>query len=128
MTMTKSHVSTCRVKTAFSLPRSRLAALTATLPSTWSVASISLQLRGTSLALAENVFISGKRARKLRGRQGPVNLSVTNLHRQLLLSCANHPRQKPLLAADAAALQLWGVSVKRRFYNGNLTKSNASDL
>src|SRR6478609_7963426 len=24
-----------------------------------------------------------KRARKLRGRQGPVNLSVTNLHRQL---------------------------------------------
>src|SRR5258707_5689706 len=128
MTMTKSPVSTCGVKTVFSLPRSRLAALTATLPSTWSLASISHHLRGTSLALAENVFISGKRARKLRGRQGAVNLSVTNLHRQLLLSCANHPRQKHLLAADTAAIQLWGVSVKRRYYNGNFTKSKDCDL
>src|SRR6476661_10442387 len=50
-------------------------------------------------------FHRWKRARKLRGRQGPVNQSLTDLHRQLLLSCANHPRQKHLLAADPAALQ-----------------------
>src|SRR2546430_867262 len=60
MTITKSPVSTCGVKTVFSLPRNRFAAFTATLPSTWSAASITHHLRGTSLALAENVFISEK--------------------------------------------------------------------
>src|SRR5206468_11601791 len=60
MTITKSPVSTCGVKTVFSLPRNRFTAFTATLPSTWSAASITHHLRGTSLALAENVFIIEK--------------------------------------------------------------------
>src|SRR6476661_2321440 len=60
MTITKSPVSTCGVKTVFSLPRKRFAAFTATFPSTWSEASITHHLRGTSLALAENVFIFEK--------------------------------------------------------------------
>jgi len=37
-----------------------LAAFTATFPSTWSAASITHHLCGTSLALAENVFIFEK--------------------------------------------------------------------
>src|SRR5204862_3609875 len=60
MTITKSPVSTCGVNTVFSLPRNRFAAFTATPPSTWSAASITHHLRGTSLALAENVFIIEK--------------------------------------------------------------------
>src|SRR6476660_9613389 len=60
MTITKSPVSTCGVKTVFSLPRKRFAAFTATFPNTWSEASITHHLRGTSLALAENVFIFEK--------------------------------------------------------------------
>src|ERR1041385_4994990 len=60
MTMTKSPVSTCGVKIVFSFPRSRLAAFTATRPSTWSWASITHHLCGTSLALAENVFTAEK--------------------------------------------------------------------
>src|SRR6476469_6935936 len=60
MPITKSPVSTCGVKTVFSLPRKRFAAFTATFPNTWSEASITHHLRGTSLALAENVFIFEK--------------------------------------------------------------------
>src|SRR3712207_1580833 len=70
MTTTKSPVSTWGVKIGFSLPRRRLAALTATRPSTWSLASMIHHLRGTSLALAENVFIRAERARKLRASAG----------------------------------------------------------
>src|SRR5439155_26240285 len=66
MTTTKSPVSTCGVKMAFSLPRSNLAAFTATWPSTWFLASITHHLRWTSWALAEKVFIRAERARKLR--------------------------------------------------------------
>src|SRR2546422_3581021 len=73
MTTTKSPVSTCGVKMAFSLPRSNLAAFTATWPSTWPLASITHHLRGTSLALAEKVFIGAEKARKLRDSWGPVN-------------------------------------------------------
>src|SRR5207248_2640489 len=73
MTTTKSPVSTCGVKIVFSLPRNKLAALTATWPNTWSFASITHHLRGTSLALAENVFIAAEKARKLRTAQAPVN-------------------------------------------------------
>src|SRR5437773_8132810 len=57
-TITKSPVSTCGVKTVFSLPRNRLAAFIATFPSTWSLASMTHHLREISLALAENVFIT----------------------------------------------------------------------
>src|SRR5437868_9173909 len=72
--MTKSPVSTWGVNSACSLPRKRLAALTATRPRTWYLASMSHHLRSTSLALAENVFISGwKRARKLLAGTAPVN-------------------------------------------------------
>src|SRR6266478_5681780 len=73
ITITKSPVSTCGVKTVFSLPRKRFAAFTATFPSTASFASISHHWRGTSVALAENVFILGKRARKLLAAQVDVN-------------------------------------------------------
>src|SRR5919197_977964 len=84
ITITKSPVSTCGVKIVFSLPRNKLAAFTATLPSTWFLASMTHHLRGTSLALAENIFITaGKRARKLRGVQAPVNLSTPNETRAL---------------------------------------------
>src|ERR1700677_4449757 len=43
---------------AFSLPRSRLAALKATRPSTCSAASMTYHWRCTSLALAENVLMA----------------------------------------------------------------------
>src|SRR6266571_943464 len=76
MTTTKSPVSTCGVKIVFSLPRNKLAALTATWPSTWSFASITHHLRGTSLALAENVFITAEKARKLRDAAGSVKSTV----------------------------------------------------
>src|SRR6516162_3291841 len=66
MTITKSPVSTCGVKTAFSLPRSRLAAFTATFPSTWSWASMTHHLCEISLVLAENVFI-GKKSTEITG-------------------------------------------------------------
>src|SRR5437899_10291942 len=61
MTITKSPVSMCGVKTVFCLPRNRVAAFTATFPSTWFLASITHHLRGTSLALAENVFITAEK-------------------------------------------------------------------
>src|SRR3712207_6735291 len=77
MTTTKSPVSTWGVKIAFSLPRRRLAALTATRPSTWLLASMIHHLRGTSLALAENVFMAAERARKLWVRGGGVNRGFT---------------------------------------------------
>src|SRR6266566_3974938 len=66
MTTTKSPVSTCGVKIVFAFPRNKLAAFTATWPRIWSLASITHHLRGTSLALAEKVFIRAERARKLR--------------------------------------------------------------
>src|SRR5439155_23655236 len=66
MTTTKSPVSTCGVKIIFSFPRNKLAAFTATWPSTWFLASITHHLRGISLALAEKVFIRAEKARKLR--------------------------------------------------------------
>src|SRR5216110_1952899 len=69
MTITKSPVSTCGVKTVFSLPRNRLAAFTATFPSTWSAASITHHLCGTSLALAENVCIFEKGHKNYSRRQ-----------------------------------------------------------
>src|SRR5438552_9220986 len=78
MTITKSPVSTCGVKIAFSLPRSRLAALTATRPSTWSSASMSHHLRDTSVALAEKVFILGKRTQTVWVTQGDVNPATTD--------------------------------------------------
>src|SRR6266487_3552727 len=62
MTITKSPVSTCDVKIVFSLPRNKVAALTAT----WPFASITHHWRETSLALAEKVFIRAEKARKLR--------------------------------------------------------------
>src|SRR5581483_7398991 len=61
------------VKMVLPLPRNRFAAFTATLPSTWSLASMSHHLRETSLALAEKVFIRRKRAPKLRTPKAPVN-------------------------------------------------------
>jgi hypothetical protein len=67
------------VKTVFSLPRKRFAAFTATFPSTWSEASITHHLRGTSLALAENVFIFEKEQRNYERRK---RLS-TNVHPDL---------------------------------------------
>src|SRR5205823_7645229 len=66
MTTTKSPVSTCGVKIVFSFPRNKLAAFTATWPSTWFLASITHHLREISLALAEKVFITAEKARKLR--------------------------------------------------------------
>src|SRR6266436_3402834 len=66
MTTTKSPVSTCGVKMVFAFPRNKLAAFTATWPSTWPFASITHHLRETSLALAEKVFIRAEKARKLR--------------------------------------------------------------
>src|SRR5947207_4650787 len=78
MTITKSPVSTCGVKSAFPFPRSRLAALTATRPSTWSSASMSHHLRDTSVALAEKVFILGKRAPTVCVTQGDVNPATTD--------------------------------------------------
>src|SRR5438105_5871784 len=65
MMTTKSPVSTCGVKIVLSLPRNKLPAVTATWPSTWFLASITHHSRGTSLALAENVFITAEKARKL---------------------------------------------------------------
>jgi hypothetical protein len=62
------------VKIVFPLPRNKLAAVTATRPSTWSLASMSHHLRDTSLALAENVFFTAEKARKLRATQVAVNL------------------------------------------------------
>jgi hypothetical protein len=88
------------------LPRSKLAAFTATFPSTWSLASISHHLRGTSLALAENVFIARKRAQKLRERQRPVNLSWLIYIDNCFFLAQIIARQKHLLAAETAALQL----------------------
>src|SRR4029077_14546350 len=76
MTTTKSPVSTCGVKIVFSLPRNKLAALTATWPSTRFFASITHHLRETSLALAENVFIMAGKARKLRDMPGSVKYSL----------------------------------------------------
>src|SRR6266508_3149120 len=73
ITTTKSPVSTCGVKIAFSLPRNKLAAFTATCPSTWSLASITHHLRGTSLAFAEKVFIGRKRYENYGRRQGVSN-------------------------------------------------------
>src|ERR1043166_987359 len=67
MTTTKSPVSTCGVKMFFSFPRSKLAALTATRPSTWFWASMIHHLRGTSAAFAENVFMSGKKSTETTG-------------------------------------------------------------
>src|SRR5439155_21252458 len=78
ITTTKSPVSTCGVKIVFSLPRSKLAALTATWPSTWSLASITHHLRGTWLAFAEKVFIGAEKARKLRAAPGSVKFSAVD--------------------------------------------------
>src|SRR5687767_10601535 len=63
----------------FSLPRKRLAARAATRPRTWSAASMTHQLRCTSLALAEKVFMAsilGKRAGKLGGAFRGVNALI----------------------------------------------------
>src|SRR5205085_2483415 len=79
MTTTKSPVSTCGVKIAFSLPRKRFAAFTATRPRIWSLASMIHHLRGTSLALAENVFIGSGRARKVWVKAGSVNRMLGGL-------------------------------------------------
>ena len=51
MTMTKSPVSTCGVNCGLFLPRRMWAALAATLPSTWSAASITTHSRSTPEAL-----------------------------------------------------------------------------
>src|SRR5437867_11942959 len=88
MTTTKSPVSTCGVKTVFSFPRNRLAAFTATCPSTWFLASMTHHLRGTSLALAENVFITIEKGhenyeeckRLSTCRRRMVSLSFVNSH------------------------------------------------
>src|SRR5439155_7050964 len=88
MTTTKSPVSTCGVKMAFSLPRSNLAAFTATWPSTWPLASIIHHLRGTSLALAEKVFIRAEKARKLRAMPQSVKFSLEMRFVQLVFFCA----------------------------------------
>src|SRR5262245_54733461 len=74
MTITKSPVSTCGVKIVFSLPRSRLAAFTATRPSTWPWASMTHHLRDTSVAFAEKVFTVEKEHGNY-GRQGCVSTS-----------------------------------------------------
>ena len=87
MTTTKSPVSTCGVKMAFSLPRSNLAAFTATWPSTWPLASITHHLRGTSLALAEKVFIRAEKARKLRAMPQSVKFSLEMRFVQLVFFC-----------------------------------------
>src|SRR6266567_331981 len=68
MTTTKSPVSTCGVKIVFAFPRNKLAAFTATWPRIWSLASITHHLRGTSLALAEKVFIRAEKGTKTTGR------------------------------------------------------------
>src|ERR1700757_1742141 len=90
MTITKSPVSTCGVKTAFSLPRNSFAAFTATFPSTWSWASMTHHFRGTSLALAENVFI-GKKSTEITGdasRCQPMELHGTyEAHVTYLADC-----------------------------------------
>src|SRR5438128_4264401 len=64
---------------AFSLPRKRLAAFTATWPRIWLLASMIHHLRGTSLAFAENVFIRAERARKLRVGWRGVNCLLTGV-------------------------------------------------
>src|SRR6184192_4168955 len=95
MTTTKSPVSTCGVKMAFSLPRSNLAAFTATWPSTWPLASITHHLRGTSLALAEKVFIRAEKARKLRGVPRSVKFSLEMRFVQLVFFCGFALRSVP---------------------------------
>lgn len=55
-------------------------------------------LRGTSVAFAEKVFMSEKRARKLRVQQPHVNLLRSWM-----------PDKKHRLATDTAALQLYFV-------------------
>src|SRR5205814_7198832 len=90
MTTTKSPVSTCGVKIVFSLPRNKLAALTATWPNTWSFASITHHLRGTSLALAENVFITAEKARKLRDAAGSVKFSLKAKWRLVIFQPGRH--------------------------------------
>src|SRR5438034_7686041 len=84
ITITKSPVSTCGVKTLFCLPRNRLAAFTATFPSTWFLASITHHLRGTSLALAENVFIGAEKARNLRNARSEEHTSELQSHSDLV--------------------------------------------
>src|SRR3954464_4501336 len=54
----------------FSLPRSRLAALTATRPSTWSAASITHHWCFTSDSFAENVLICSVLKRGAKSRYG----------------------------------------------------------
>src|SRR5262245_30067042 len=104
MTITKSPVSTCGVKMVFSFPRSKLAAFTATRPSTWSWASITHHLRGTSVALAEKVFISEKGHEKYGWDNGMSTQGMTHqVNRsfpQLIIAV------KQPLAANTAALQL----------------------
>src|SRR3712207_1592951 len=81
MTTTKSPVSTWGVKIGFSLPRKRFAAFTATRPSTWLLASMIHHLRGTSLALAENVFMAAERARNVWVTGWGVNRRFRSLQR-----------------------------------------------
>src|SRR6476646_2407201 len=76
-TITKSPVSTCGVKTLFSFPRKRFAALTATRPRTLSFASMIHHLRGTSAALAEKVFIRGGKRHGNYGRGREVSTLLT---------------------------------------------------
>src|SRR5919106_4522845 len=94
ITTTKSPVSTCGVRIVFSLPRSKLAAFTATRPNTWSLASITHHLRGTSQAFAENVFIGrkrhenyGRRRRLSTHRHHPTHESY-GTHRVSSLKCS----------------------------------------
>src|SRR6266513_2402356 len=104
MTITKSPVSTCGVKTVFSFPRSKLAAFTATRPSTSFWASMTHHLRGTSVALAENVFISEKEHENYGWDKGMSTQAMNRSSRQFLVRLSRVAKQR--LATDTAALQL----------------------
>ena len=60
MTMTKSPVSTCGVKIVFLFPAQQVGRFHRDAAEHLVLASITHHLRGTSVALAENVFISEK--------------------------------------------------------------------
>src|SRR5947207_14673306 len=94
---------------AFSLPRKRLAAFTATWPRIWLLASMIHHLRGTSLAFAENVFIRAERARKLRVGWGGVNCLLNGARDQMTRrACAPGMAPQLLIIAINARLFLLG--------------------
>src|ERR1035438_9721996 len=80
-TTTKSPASTCGVNVGLILPRKTLAARTATLPSTWLLASITYQRGFCSSFFAKNVlmnFLSGcVRRCKLTEPYHHVNVNFT---------------------------------------------------